>query len=277
MTINCKGELIDLSTPKIMGILNLTPDSFFDGGKYRNEKEVLLQIEAMIEAGATFIDMGAYSSRPGAAHVSEAEELERILPIVLLAVKSFPSIIISIDTFRSTIAKACIEAGAALINDISAGNLDTEMYKTVGALKVPYIMMHMQGTPATMQNNPSYNNVTQDVLYYFSEKVATLRSHGVNDIIIDPGFGFGKTIAHNYQLLQELSHFSTLDLPVLIGLSRKSMIYKVLESTPETALNGTSILNTIALERGAQILRVHDVKEAQECITLYNTLNQFKS
>ena len=277
MTINCKGELIDLTTPKIMGILNLTPDSFFDGGKYKNEKEVLLQIEAMIEAGATFIDMGAYSSRPGAVHVSEAEELKRILPIVQLAVKTFPSIIISIDTFRSTVAKACIEAGAALINDISAGNLDASMYKTIGELKVPYIMMHMQGTPETMQNNPSYKNVTQDVLYYFSEKVATLRGHGVNDIIIDPGFGFGKTIDHNYQLLQELLHFKTLDLPILIGLSRKSMIYKVLESTPETALNGTSILNTIALERGAQILRVHDVKEAQECVTLYNRLNQFKS
>ena len=277
MTINCKGELIDLTTPKIMGILNLTPDSFFDGGKYKSEKEVLLQIETMIEAGATFIDIGAYSSRPGAVHVSEAVELERILPIVQLAVKSFPSIVISIDTFRGNVARACIEAGAALINDISAGNLDASMYKTIGELKVPYIMMHMQGTPATMQNNPSYNNVTQDVLYYFSEKIASLRSHGVNDIIIDPGFGFGKTIEHNYQLLQELSHFSTLNLPILIGLSRKSMIYNVLESTPETALNGTSILNTIALERGAQILRVHDVKEAQECITLYNTLNQFKS
>lgn len=273
MTINCNGKLINLNQPKIMGILNITPDSFFDGGKHNNEKGILLHVEKMLQEGATFIDIGAYSSRPGAVHISEKEELERMLPIVKSIIRTFPEAILSIDTFRSEIAKASVQEGAAIINDISSGELDTKMLSTIGDLQVPYIMMHMQGTPQNMQANPTYNNVTQDVLFYFSKKVAEARSHGINDVIIDPGFGFGKTITHNYQLLNELELLRNAELPVLIGLSRKSMIYKVLDTTPEHALNGTIALNFLALHKGTQILRVHDVKEAKECVTLFESLN----
>lgn len=272
MTINCKGKLIDFSTPKVMGILNLTPDSFYDGGKYTDENEVISQVETMLFEGATFIDIGAYSSRPGAKHISETEELERIVPIVKLLIQHCPDLVISIDTFRSNVAKACVKEGAAIINDISAGEMDENMFKTIGELNVPYIMMHMLGTPQNMQQDPGYNNITQEILFYFSKKIAEARHHGINDIIIDPGFGFGKTIPHNYELLNNLELFNNTNLPVLVGVSRKSMIYKPLKSDAQNALNGTTAINTLALYKGASILRVHDVKEAVECITLVNQL-----
>ena len=271
-TISCRGKLISLDTPLLMGILNATPDSFYDGGKYRNEKDILTQVEKMLNDGATFIDIGAYSSRPGATHISEEEELQRIVPVITLLRNAFPDILISIDTFRSSVAKTCVEAGAALINDISAGEMDSNMFKTIGELNVPYIMMHMQGTPQNMQQNPTYNNVTQDVLYYFSKKIALARQYNINDIIIDPGFGFGKTTAHNYQLLSDLELFINVKLPILVGASRKSMIYNTLKTDSENALNGTTVVNTLALHKGASILRVHDVKEAMECVTLVNQL-----
>ncbi len=267
-SINCKGRLVSLDTPRVMGILNVTPDSFFDGGKYKDEVSILSQVEKMLNDGATFIDIGAYSSRPNAPHVTESEEKQRLLPIVSLILKQFPETIISIDTFRAAVAKEAIEVGASLINDISAGNLDPDMMKTVGELGVPYVMMHMQGTPQTMQENPNYEAIVKELLYYFSSKIAEAKSHKINDIIIDPGFGFGKTIAHNYEILKQLALFQLLDFPVLAGVSRKSMIYKVLEISPQDALNATSVLHTIALQNGASILRVHDVKEAMECVKL---------
>ena len=270
MTINCKGQLIDLSTPKVMGILNVTPNSFFDGGKYKNESEIRSQVEKMLNDGATFIDIGAYSSKPNADFVSEAEELNRIVPIVNLILEHFPETLISIDTFRSEVAMACIENGAALINDISAGNLDDKMLETIAKYNVPYIMMHMRGTPQTMQTMTNYENIVKEILFYFSEKIAKARSLGINDLILDPGFGFAKTIEQNYEVLQKFDLFSILELPILAGFSRKSMIYKPLNSNAESALNGTTTLNTIGLIKGAKILRVHDVKEAMECVTLYN-------
>lgn len=272
MTINCKGKLIDVSTPRAMGILNITPDSFYDGGRYKNDGDILLKTEKMLTEGATFIDVGAYSSRPGAVHLSEKEELERIVPVVKLLIEKFPDIILSIDTFRSTVAEHCVNAGAALINDISAGNLDDRMLDTIAKLGVPYVMMHMQGTPQNMQQNPSYEDITKEVLFYFSEKVAVAKEKGINDIMVDPGFGFGKTLAHNYELLDKLELFKHLQLPILVGLSRKSMIYKKLGTSADEALNGTSSLNTVALLKGAGILRVHDVKEAMECIKLTRML-----
>ena len=268
MTINCKGELIDLSSPKVMGILNVTPDSFFDGGKYKSDHAILTQVEKMLTEGATFIDVGAYSSRPGAAHISEEMELQRLLPILELILAKFPTTLISVDTFRSVIAKKSIETGASLINDISGGSMDTNMFATIGKLKVPYILMHIKGTPQNMQQNPSYSDVTSEVLYYFSEKIAALRKEKVNDVIIDLGFGFGKTTAHNYELLKNMDLFQKLELPMLTGVSRKSMLYKLLDSDAKNALNATSIVNTIALQKGSNILRVHDVKEAVECVKI---------
>lgn len=273
MTINCKGTLIDLATPKVMGILNITPDSFYDGGRYKNDASILNQVESMLNEGATFIDLGAYSSRPGADHVTENEELKRIIPIVELLFTKFPNINLSIDTFRSNIAKECIAAGAAMINDISAGKLDKKMLETVGELSVPYIMMHMIGTPQTMQQFTDYEDLIKDIIYYFSERVVEARTHKINDIIIDPGFGFSKTLEQNYTLLNHLELLNMLELPILVGMSRKSMIYKLLNTNPNEALNGTTSLNTIALLKGAKILRVHDVKEAMECIKLTNQLN----
>ncbi|MCL5245273.1 dihydropteroate synthase [Cellulophaga sp. 20_2_10] len=272
MTINCNGNLIDLSTPKVMGILNLTPDSFYDGGSYKDEKSILLQVDKMLKDGATFIDVGAYSSRPNATNISVEEEISRIVPIVKLLIKEFPTILLSIDTFRSAVAKACLENGAALINDISAGGLDDEMMRVIAAYKVPYIMMHMRGTPATMQQQTEYTDVTLEVMQYFAEKIAKARALGIVDIVIDPGFGFAKTTAQNFTLLQNLNLFKSIDVPILVGLSRKSMIYKTLDTTATNALNGTTSLNTIALINGAGILRVHDVKEAVECVTLTNAL-----
>lgn len=275
MTINCKGELIDLDSPKIMGILNLTPDSFFDGGKYKNETEIIVQTEKMLNEGATFIDVGAYSSRPGAEHVSEKEELKRLLPVIELLIKKFPEILLSIDTFRSRVAQEGISAGAAIINDISAGNLDDNMMQTVAKLKVPYCMMHMRGTPKTMKTLTDYDNLLLEVLQYFSEKIYDARELGMSDLIIDPGFGFAKNISQNFEMLQNLDVFKKLELPVLVGISRKSMIYKTLKTNPKNALNGTSALNSIALSKGANILRVHDVKEAKECVILINELRNF--
>ena len=273
MTINCKGKLIDLSSPKVMGILNLTPDSFYDGGKHTNDTAILKHVELMLNEGATFIDLGAYSSRPNADHVSETEELNRILPVLDLVLKSFPETLISIDTFRSHVAKETIEAGAALINDISAGKLDENMLQTIANLHVPYVMMHMKGTPQTMQQNTTYENLTKEILFYFSERIAAAKALGIIDMIVDPGFGFSKTLEQNYELLHHLELFKMIEKPVLVGFSRKSMIYKKLETTANEALNGTTVLNTIALQKGASILRVHDVKEAMETIKLVESLN----
>lgn len=272
MTINCKGELVDLTTPKVMGIMNLTPDSFYDGGKYKDASAILARVEGMLTDGATFIDMGAYSSRPGAEHVPEEEELKRMLPIVDLILKHFPDTLISIDTFRNKVAKESIEHGAAIINDISAGNLDDEMFATISKYQVPYIMMHMKGTPQSMQKEATYDDLIKDLRFYFSEKIRQTTELKINDVIIDPGFGFAKTTGQNYTLLNHLDLFQTFGLPILIGLSRKSMIYKVLESSPKEALNGTTALHTIALLKGANIIRAHDVKEAVECIKLVEAL-----
>ncbi|GAA3599623.1 dihydropteroate synthase [Flavivirga amylovorans] len=272
MTINCKGKLIDLTSPKVMGILNITPDSFYDGGQHKNDSDILKHVELMLNEGATFIDVGAYSSRPHADHVSEADELKRILPIVRLVLKEFPEVLLSIDTFRSHVAKQCIEAGAALINDISAGKLDNNMLQTIADLRVPYIMMHMRGTPQTMQQQTDYDDIIKDILFYFSERIATARQLGIIDIIIDPGFGFAKTLKQNYELLNKLELFKMTEKPVLVGVSRKSMIYKTLNTSAKESLNGTSVLNTIALQKQASILRVHDVKEAMECIKLVESV-----
>ena len=273
MTINCKGHLIDLSSPKVMGILNITPDSFYDGGKHNSEKAIIKHVEQMLLEGATFIDIGAYSSKPGADFVSEDEELARILPIITRVLKEFPEALLSIDTFRSSVAKECIQMGAALINDISAGKLDDTMLNTVADLHVPYIMMHMRGTPQTMQKQTVYNNLVKDILFYFSERIAAARQLGIVDMIIDPGFGFAKTLEQNFELLNQLELFNMLELPLLVGVSRKSMIYKTLQNSASEALNGTTALNTIALQKGANILRVHDVKEAIETIKLVQSLN----
>lgn len=273
MTINCKGKLIDLTTPKVMGILNLTPDSFYDGGKYKNESQILTQVETMLKNEATFIDIGAYSSRPNAQHISETEELKRSLPIINLLTNTFPEIILSVDTFRSEVAKQAIEHGAALVNDISAGMLDTNMMQTVANLQVPYIMMHMKGTPQNMQEHTTYKNIMKALIFYFSERIAEAKKLGINDMIIDPGFGFAKNTAQNFEVLKHLELLKIVDLPILAGVSRKSMIYKTLENTAKDALNGTTVLNTIALQKGAKILRVHDVKEATETIKLTAQLN----
>lgn len=273
MTINCKGKLIDLSSPKVMGILNITPDSFYDGGMYKNEKDILNKVENMLNEGATFIDVGAYSSRPNADHVSETDELKRILPIVDLILKVFPETLLSIDTFRSKVAKSCIEAGACMINDISAGKLDNNMLQTIADLNVPYIMMHMRGTPQNMQQQTHYDDLIKDIIFYFSERIAAAKELGIIDLIVDPGFGFAKTLEQNFEILNQLELFKMLDKPILAGISRKSMIYKTLETSAKEALNGTTVLNTVALQKGASILRVHDVKEAMECVKLTRLLD----
>ncbi|WP_394747015.1 dihydropteroate synthase [Spongiimicrobium salis] len=272
MTLNCKQQLIDLKNPKVMGILNITPDSFFDGGKYKDDAALLSQVEKMLNDGATFIDVGAYSSRPGAEHVQEEEELRRIVPIIDLLIKKFPDILLSIDTFRSTVAATCLSHGAALINDISAGVLDGNMFKVVAQYKSPYIMMHLKGTPQSMQGHTNYKNLLQDILYYFSERIAMARAAGIKDIIVDPGFGFAKNVTQNYEVLGKLNLFHHLDLPLLIGLSRKSMIHKTLQTDAKGALNGTTALHMFALGKGVQILRVHDVKEAMDCIKLWEAI-----
>jgi len=273
-TINCKGKLIDLSTPKVMGILNLTPDSFYDGGKLSSEKDILSQAEKMLKEGATFLDLGGYSSRPKADFVSEEEETQRVLPVVELLLKEFPKTLLSIDTFRSEVARKSVETGAAIINDISGGNLDEKMFTTIGDLQVPYIMMHMRGTPETMMQNTKYKDLIKEVLFYFSERIAKARSFGINDIITDPGFGFSKTTEQNFELFKNLEALKMLDIPLLVGVSRKSMIYKTLNTSAQEALNGTTALHAIAIQKGASILRVHDVKEAMDCIKLTQLLSK---
>lgn len=274
--ITCKGKTIGLEKPIVMGILNVTPDSFFDGGKYERENDILKQAEKMLDEGATILDIGAMSSRPGAVEISEKEELQRLLPAIHSILKEFPETILSIDTYRSGIAKKVIDTGAAIINDISGGQLDDKMFETVGKLQVPYILMHMKGNPQNMQQSPDYEDVTLEIFDWFTLRINELKAAGVKEIILDPGFGFGKTVAHNYELLQKMHVFAIHDLPVLAGISRKSMIYKILENTAQEALNGTSVLHLVALNEGAKILRVHDVKEAKEVIKLWEVLKENK-
>ena len=257
-----------------MGIINITPDSFFEGHLDKNESELLLLVEKMIVDGASILDIGGQSTKPGSKRIDADEELNRVIPIIKSIRTNFPETIISIDTYYSKVAEPAIEAGADIVNDISAGNFDVDMIRTVGNLKVPYVCMHMQGTPETMQLNPTYNNITLEIIQFFIKKIEACRNAGINDIVIDPGFGFGKTTEQNFTLLRELLSLKMLGCPILAGVSRKGMIYKTLETTPENALNGTTVANTIALINGAKILRVHDVKEAKEAITIYNAFNQ---
>ena len=273
-TINCRGILLELDTPKVMGILNVTPDSFYDGGRHDNLSDILKKTEQMILEGASIIDIGGMSSRPGAAIISEEEELSRVLPAIEVVSKAFPEMIISIDTIRSGVAMKAVESGARIINDISAGRLDDQMYTVVSTLNVPYILMHMQGKPTNMQKEPEYEDVVQDILDFFIVETGKLRKLGVKDIILDPGFGFGKTLSHNYQLLKQLHVFQILECPILTGISRKSMINKVLKTRPEEALNGTTALHMAALLQGSKLLRVHDVKEAQQTIQLWQALDK---
>lgn len=273
-SINCKGRLIDLSTPRIMGIINVTPDSFYDGGVTTSNDAIIQQASAMLNAGASFLDIGGYSSRPGASDVTEAEEIDRVIPAIQAILKTHPEALISIDTFRSGVASTAIQAGAALVNDISGGLRDEQMLPTVARLQVPYIMMHMRGTPQNMQSLTQYDDVTLDVIRYFSERISTARDLGINDLICDPGFGFAKTREQNFQLLKELKGFRVLDIPLLVGISRKSMIYKTLDTSADQALNGTSFLHGFALQGGAHILRVHDVSQAMECVRLWEAFPQ---
>ena len=274
-SINCKGNLIDLSTPKIMSIVNTTPDSFYDGGQYNTIEKALQKVEVDISNNATFIDIGGYSSKPNAAHVTEEEELKRTIPVIEAILKSFPEAVISIDTFRGKVAKEAVDAGAALINDISAFELDKEMINTLKTYKVPYVLMHMLGTPQNMQNNPSYKNVVKDIIQFLSNKIKELKIVGIHDIIIDPGFGFGKTLSNNYELIANLNYFSALKHPLLVGISRKSMIYNLLNINSLESVNGTTALNMYSLLNGANILRVHDTKEAKECIRIFNEIQKF--
>jgi dihydropteroate synthase len=271
-SINCKGNLIDLSTPKIMGIINVTPDSFYDGGKIKSDKGLLTKVESFLKEGANIIDIGGYSSRPGAKQVKEEEEIKRIIPSLKLIVNSFPEAIISIDTFRSKVANESLINGASIINDISAWEIDHELFDVIVKYKCPYILMHMKGTPSSMQSNPSYENVTQEIIKFLSDKLIKLHKNGVHDVIIDPGFGFGKTIEHNYKVMSELNQINLLEHPILVGISRKSMIYKILKINSLKSINGTTALNMLALSKGAKILRVHDIKEAVECVKIYQQL-----
>ena len=267
--INVNGRLIDLSEPQVMGILNVTPDSFYAGSRMETEKDIINRLHQITSEGASILDIGAYSSRPDAEHISAEEEMNRLRTGLDLVRKHQPEAVVSVDTFRADVAKMCVEEyGVAIINDISAGHMDPAMFETIAKLSVPYIMMHMQGTPQDMQMNPHYDNLLKEVFLYFAERVQKLRDLGVKDIIIDPGFGFGKTLEHNYELMNHLDEFQLFELPLLVGISRKSMIYKLLGTTPEEALNGTTVLNTLALMKGANILRVHDVKAAKEAVTL---------
>ena len=267
--INVNGRLMDLSEPQVMGILNVTPDSFYAGSRSETEKDIVQRLHQIIDEGASIIDIGGYSSRPNAEHISAEEEMNRLRNGLEIIRKHSPNAVVSVDTFRADVAKMCVEEyGVAIINDISAGQMDEEMFPTIARLGIPYIIMHMKGTPQDMQMNPQYDHFLKEIFYYFSEKVQKLRDLGVKDIILDPGFGFGKTLEHNYELMNHLEEFSLFELPLLVGVSRKSMIYKLLETTPEEALNGTTALHTIALLKGTNILRVHDVKEAVESIKI---------
>jgi len=274
-TINCKGNLIELSSPKVAGILNITPDSFYDGGKYTNINAIRNRVKQIISEGADFIDIGAYSSRPGAKHISEDEELQRLIPVLEMMQTDFSDAIISVDTFRAKIAKIIVENyGVAIINDISAGNMDTKMLETIAQLNVPYIMMHMQGTPQNMQKNVHYDDLMKELLMFFAKKLSVAKQIGINDVIVDPGFGFGKIIEHNYQILNELEKFKILDTPILVGISRKSMIYKLLDTSPEEVLPASLALSMTALQKGTSILRVHDVNETVQIVKVFNKLNE---
>lgn len=261
-----------MTNPKVMGILNLTPDSFYDGGKYKNERDILEQVEKMLSSGASFVDMGAQSTRPGAEDVSADEECKRLLPVLELVLNKFPEALVSVDTFRAFVAKEALDYGTTIINDISAGLIDDAMLDVIAEYKVPYVMMHMKGNPKTMQQNTAYEDLLQEIIYYFSERLSVARSKGISDIIIDPGFGFSKTLEQNYKLLNHLDSLEIIDKPILAGVSRKSMIYKLLGTDAQNALNGTTALNMIALQKGASILRVHDVREAMECIRIHEQL-----
>lgn len=278
LTINVNGQLMEFSHTQVMGILNVTPDSFYAHSRKQTETEILARAHQIVDEGASIIDLGAYSSRANALDVSESEEMQRLRNALQIIRRELPDAILSIDTFRADVARMCVEEyGAAIINDISAGQMDNRMFPTIAQLGVPYIIMHMQGTPQNMQDSPHYDNLLKEVFYYFSEKVQRLRDLGVKDIILDPGFGFGKTIEHNYQLMNHLEEFNVFQLPLLVGISRKSMIYKLLGTTPEEALNGTTVLNTIALQKGAHLLRVHDVKAAVETVTLTEKMKNCKA
>jgi len=272
-TLNVRGRLIDLSEPKIMGILNVTPDSFYDGFKYTDETSIFKQVEKMVSEGADFIDVGGYSTRPGAEHISDEEELKRVLPAIKIISKNFPTVVISIDTFRASVAKRAVEAGASIINDVSGGDLDPGMFETIASLQMPYVLMHMKGTPQTMMTEATYENLLKEILNYFHQKIFKLHSLGVKDIIVDPGFGFAKTAQQNFELLNKLDRLEILEKPIMVGLSRKSMIWRTLKTDPESAVNGTTALNSIALLKGASILRVHDVREANEVIQLTQQLH----
>jgi len=273
-TINCKGTLIDLVRPRVMGIINVTPDSFYDGGATTLEHQIIKQATQMLDQGATILDVGGYSSRPGATDISEQQEIDRVIPAIKAIIEAFPKALISIDSFRSNVVKQAVKAGACIANDISAGKLDPKMIETIGDLQIPYCMMHMRGTPQTMKSLKDYKNITKEVLFYFSERVAAARAYNINDIIIDPGFGFAKTTHQNFELLNHLELFESLDIPLLAGVSRKSMVYKTLDITPKQALNGTTALHMVALQKGASILRVHDVQPAIECIKLFEQLDK---
>ena len=274
MTINCTGKLVDLSTPKIMGILNVTPDSFYDGGVHNSDKKILKHVEKMLNDGAVFIDIGAYSSRPNGINVDENEELNRVVPALELVINKFPETIISIDTFRSKIAETCLNSGASIINDVSAGEMDKKMMEIVGKYNVPYVMMHMKGNPQNMIRKTNYDDMLKEIIKYFSKKINQAVSYKINDMIIDPGFGFAKDLKQNYDLLSNIDLLKILDKPIMVGISRKSMIYQSLKTNAKESLNGTTVLNTVSLIKGASILRVHDVKEANECIKLINALNK---
>ena len=273
-TLNCKGRLLIIDKPMVMGIINATPDSFYEGSRFNEVKGIVAQAEKMLDDGADIIDIGGQSTRPGSELISAEQELERVIPSIKAIVEKFPNSFISIDTFYAKVAKAAVNAGASIVNDISAGSMDDKMIGTIAALKIPYILTHMKGTPQTMQQNAVYENVTRDVLDFFIAKTNELKKAGIIDIIIDPGFGFAKTIDHNFELLKNLSVFSMLDRPILIGVSRKSTIYKTLGVNANDALNGTTVLNTVGLMNGASILRVHDVKEAKEAVTLFSAMDK---
>ena len=273
--INVNGSLLDLSVPCVMGILNITPDSFYAGSRMQTEAEITARAQQILDEGAGIIDIGAYSSRPNAENVSAHEEMERLRMGLESLRKTHPGAVISVDTFRADVARMCVEEyGVAIINDIAAGEMDTDMFRTVAELNVPYIMMHMQGTPQNMQKHPHYDNVLKEVFLYFAQKVQQLRDLGMKDIILDPGFGFGKTVEHNYELLAHLEEFRVFELPLLVGVSRKSMIYRLLGGTPRDALNGTTVLDTICLLKGADILRVHDVREAVETVKIVEAMRR---
>lgn len=275
-SINVNGKLLDLSSPQVMGILNITPDSFYAESRKQTEQDIRIRTRQIIEEGGSIIDVGAYSSRSKAEHITPDEEMRRLRNGLQIINSEYPDAIISVDTFRADVARMCVEEyGVAIINDIAAGEMDENMFQMIARLKVPYIMMHMQGTPQNMQQNPHYENVVKEVMLYFATKIQQLRDLGAKDLIIDPGFGFGKTLEHNYELLEKLESFQLFDLPLLVGVSRKSMIYKLLGGTSEDALNGTSIINTISLLKGANILRVHDVKAASEAVQIVNAMNRF--